>query len=334
MWYRHLLAFAILFPIAPAAHAQVGPSGMDPSQYGNVHVRVIYPNDRSAGFHLRVQLVGGGSTPVAENFTNDQGVADFNRVPIGVYHVLVKGENIEAADSGEFEVDRRKMSQDLYITVHDSAPASSQAVGGPPSVAAVDLNIPSAAQKEFDQASKAMASQDWAKAIQRLKRAISIYPQYAPAYNNMGVAFGHMNDPEHEREALEKAVSLNDHFVSAFVNLAKMSLREHDSPRAETLLESAVRADPTNLESMTLLAESQLLNKHYDAAIATARDVHRMLHQHSAVVHYIAARAFEHQNRLQDALVELRMFLTEEPAGARADQVRKEITQIEHQAAP
>ena len=328
MPYRHLIASAMLFSFVPGVQAQIGHSGIDSSQLGNVHVHIVYPDDRSAGLHLRVRLVSGGGTPVSEDFTNDRGVAEFVGVPIGDYHVIISGEGVEETDSGVFEVDRRKTSQDLFITVRSSASASREAAGGPPSVAAVDLNVPAAAQKEFDEASKAMASQEWGKAIQRLKRAISVYPQYAPAYNNMGVAYGRLNQPAQEREALQRAISLNDRFAPAFVNLAKMSLREHDSAQAETLLEKALRAEPTNAETMTLLAEAQLLNKHYDAAITSAHNVHSMPHQNVAVVHYIAARAFEHQNRLQDALAELHIFLTEEPKGARADHVREEIAQI------
>jgi Flp pilus assembly protein TadD len=332
MLYRRLLVFGILALIVPVANAQVGQPGMDPSQYGNVHVDVVYTNDRSAGLQLRVRLMSGpGSTPVTENFTNDQGRTEFTRVPVGSYHVVVTGEGIEEADSGLFEVDRRKTSQDLFITVRRSNEANSNQMGpGSHSVAAVDLNVPDSARKEFDGASKAMAGQEWAKAIRRLKRAISIYPQYAPAYNNMGVAYGRMNDPAQEREALEKAISLNDHFVPAFVNLAKLCLRERDSVRAESLLENALRAEPTSAETMTLLAEAQLLNKHYDAAITSAHNVHAIPHQNLAVVHYIAARALEHQDRLQDALAQLQIFLTEEPSGTRANHVREEIAKLKN----
>jgi tetratricopeptide (TPR) repeat protein len=327
----HLFIFGIFLFIANSASALLGQQGMDSSSIGNVHVHVIYPNDRSAGLHLRVRLMSGSSsTPVSENFTNDQGVTEFTRVPVGEYHVIVTGEGIEDSDSGEFEIDRRKTSQDLFITVHSSESNSHSNAGGSSPVAAVDLNVPDSARKEFDKASKEMADEEWTKAIQRLKHAISIYPQYAPAYNNMGVAYGRMNDPAQEREALEKAISLNDHFVPAFVNLAKLCLREHDSTRAETLLDSALRAEPSNAENMTLLAEAQLLNKHYEAAITSAHNVHAIAHQNLAVVHYIAARAFEHENRLQDALGELQMFLREEPKGARADHVREEIAQIQH----
>jgi tetratricopeptide (TPR) repeat protein len=331
MLYRHLLIFGMSSLVATSAGALPGQHGMDSSTVGNVHVHVIYPNDRAAGLHLRVRLMSGSSsTPVSENFTNDQGVTEFSRIPVGEYHVIVTGEGIEDSDSGEFEIDRRKTSQDLFITVRSSESNTHSNAGGSSSVAAVDLNVPDSARKEFDEASKAMAGQDWTKAIQRLKRAVSIYPQYAPAYNNMGVAYGRMNDPAQEREALEKAISLNDHFVPAFVNLAKLCLRERDSVRAETLLDSALRVEPSNAENMALLAEAQLLNKHYDAAITSARSVHAIAHQNLAVVHYIAARAFEHQNRLQDALAELQLFLTEEPQGARADHVREEIARIQH----
>ncbi len=96
------------------------------------------------------------------------------------------------------------------------------------------------------------------------------------------------------------------------------------------MLTNATRAEPSNAGTMTLLAQAQLLNKHFDAAVATAHSVHAMPHQNFALVHYIAARALERENRLQDALAELQVFLTEEPKGARADHVREEIAEIQH----
>src|SRR6266566_5140482 len=103
MLYRHLPIVGILALIAPVANPRVGQRGMDPSQFGNVHVHVVYANDRSAGLQLRVRLMSGsGSTPVSENFTNEQGRTEFPRVPVGNYHVVVTGEGVEEADSGMF----------------------------------------------------------------------------------------------------------------------------------------------------------------------------------------------------------------------------------------
>ena len=298
-------------------------------------MHVVLTNERSAGLHLRVQLMGGsGSTPVSEAFTDDRGEVDFNIVPIGEYHVIVTGSEIETADSGMFEVDRRRMSQAIFITVHfkDESKSNDAALSKNP-VAAVDLEIPAEAKKEFDKASDAMARQDWPGAEEKLKQATTIYPRYALAYNNLAVVYGHMNDGARQREALEKALALNDRFVPALVNLAKLCFQDGNSARAETLLEGALRADPNNTNTMMLLAQAQLLNKQFDAAIATVHTAHGMPHQGLAVIHFIAARAYERENRPQEALGELHMFLTEEPTGTRADQVRAEITRIEQQAA-
>jgi tetratricopeptide (TPR) repeat protein len=330
MLYRHLLICGVLSLVVTGAHGQVGRSGMDPSQFGNVHVHVVYADNRSAGLQLRVRLMSGsGSTPVSENFTNDQGRTEFIGVPVGNYHVIVTGEGIEEADSGIFELDRRKTSQDLFITVHSTESNAKGNAAGAPSVAAVDLNVPDDARKEFEQANQDMGRQDWTSAQQRLNRAISAYPQYAQAYNNLAAVYGHLNDPVHVRESLEKAIELNDHLVPALVNLAKLCFQDKNAARAETLLENATRAEPNNPATMTLLAQAQLLDKHFDAAIATAHSVHAMPHQNFALVHYIAARAFERENRLQDALAELQVFLTEEPKGPRADHVREELAQIQ-----
>jgi hypothetical protein len=335
MLYRHLLIFGVLSFVVIGARAQVG-RNTDSGSTGNVHVHVVLANDRSAGMHLRVQLMAGGSgsTPVSDIFTDDRGEAEFDGVPTGEYHVIVSDSEIEQADSGIFEVDRRKMSQTLFITVHPRSDSKSNNAGsGGTSVAVVDLDIPADAKKEFDKASDAMARKDWPGAEQQLKLATAIYPRYALAYNNLAAVYSHMNDGVRQREALEKAITLNEHLVPALVNLAKLCFQDGNSARAETLLQSALVAEPNNASNMMLLAQAQLLNKHFEAAIATAHDVHSIPHQGLAVIHFIAARAFERQSRPQDALVELRMFPTEEPTGARADQVHKEITQIEHHTA-
>lgn len=315
---------------ASKASAQRVSTGMDTSQVGNVSVHVEDPDNGSAGLHLRVRLMNGaGSTQVAESFTNQQGVTQFTGVPVGEYHILVSGDDIQEADSGEFEIDRRKLSQSVFITVHSTKEASGgQPTLGLSSVSKTDLATPDKARKEYERATKAMAGQDWPKAVQHFQRAIDIYPDYAMAYTNLGVAYGHLNQPQLERESFQKAIKLDSHFASPYVNLAKLCLREQDASQAETLLDSANRAEPNNPETMTLLAQAELLTKHFDAAIRTAQDVHSISHPNFAVVHYIAARAYERSGRSQEAIAELELFLTEESSGSRADHVRDEIAHI------
>ena len=222
---------------------------------------------------------------------------------MGDYHVIVSGDGIQTTESRLFEVDERKATQSQYITVRRIEDSGPQPVGSKSSmVSAAELNVSPKARKELDKANEAMARHDWKKALEHLNKAIAIDPHYAAAYNNLGVLYARMNDDAHEREALEKAISLDDHFAAPNVNLAKLCLREKNFPKAETLLEKAVSVDPNNAESLMLLADAQYMDSHYDAAIASAHEAHASSKTHPAFVHYIAARAYDKENRRVEAL--------------------------------
>jgi Flp pilus assembly protein TadD len=202
-------------------------------------------------------------------------------------------------------------------------------VSASPFVTVGDLSIPEGARKEFDKANQLIARDNWQKAIARLNKAIAIYPQYAEAYNNLGMAYGRLGDKVRDREALQKAVSLNDHFAPAYVNLARLAIADRDFPQAEALLNRATAIAPNDSQILVLLASAELLNQHYDQALATCRRVHSTSRNAHALVHYIAARVFEHEKRPADALAELQTFLSEEQSGPRADAARKEMISLQ-----
>ncbi len=250
---------------------------------GSVHIHVVYADDRRAGSNLLVRLMQGpSSTPVQTTYTNDAGKADFWSIPVGDYHVVVSGDGIQTTESAMFEVDARQVSQAQYVTVRPIEAGGPKPRGSRSgTVSASDLNVPSKARKELDKANEAMSRQDWSTAVELLDKAIAIYPQYAGAYNNLGVVYSRMNDAAHEQEALQKAISLDEHFAPACENLAKLYLRQKDFAQAETLLGKALSADPNNTQSLTLMADTQYMERHYDAAIATAQKAHGVVRRTS-----------------------------------------------------
>lgn len=303
-------------------------------QAGNVHVYVTYPDDRAVTSQVKVGLVSGTSgAQVEELFTNDRGEATFLNVSLGNYHVSVSGQGIRTTQSDSFEVDERKSTQSIMVRVQPDAESSAGKASGA-TVSAADLKVPKKASKEFDKATQLIAKQDWQAAIDQLNKTLAIYPDYAQAYNNLGVVYAHLGDANKEREALQKAVAANNHFGPALVNLARLEIKEQNFAAAEGHLNQATAIDPTDTRSLTLLAQVQLLDHHYQEAIASAVKVHSMSHDSDAMVHYIAARAWERLNRLADAVTELKLFLTEEPSGDRANAARQEMAAIEKQLTP
>jgi tetratricopeptide (TPR) repeat protein len=302
---------------------------------GNLQVYVTYPDDRAVSEQLKVELISGSSgTQVGEAYTDDRGRAHFSNLPAGTYQLSVSGQSIQATVSDMFDVEPRRGNQSLFVRVKPAG--GNGGVNGPNAgsspVSASDLKVPEEASREFDKATELIAKQQWQKAIERLNRALALYPAYAQAYTNLGVVYARLGEPDKEREALQKAIAANDHFAPAFVNLARMEVKERNYPAAEAHLNQATAADPTDVGTLALLAQVQLLDRHYEDAIANARKVHAMPHDSYALVHYVAARACERLNRLADAIVEFKLFLSEEPSGVRSSAARQEMGAVQKQS--
>jgi Flp pilus assembly protein TadD len=326
-WLAPLLASLLITAVQAQLH--IGGTGSS-SNTGNVHVRVIFDNGRSAGPYLQVRLLGAGTATMGTSYTNDFGEATFEGIPIGSYYVEVSGDGIQKASTDSFMVDNRKGSQSQWVTVHrleDSGPAPVSAHSN--MVSAADLNVSPKARKELDKANEAMAEQNWKKSLEHLNKAIALDPNYVTAYNNLAVFYAKTNDIPRQEEALKKAVSLDEHFAPALVNYGKLCILQKNFPQAEELLQKATTAEPNNPQTLLLLADAEYLDRHFDAAIASAGQAHSSGQDHASFVHYIAARAYEQENHPQQALVELETFLKEEPKGPRADYVRSNVAKLQ-----
>jgi tetratricopeptide (TPR) repeat protein len=326
-WFS-LAAIVTSFAVTPLQAQIFG--GMKGAGAGNVHIHVVYANDRNAGPYLTVKLMEGSSdTMVGVSFTNDIGEVDFIGVPIGDYHVTISGDGIETTDSPTFEVDNRKVTQAQYVSVRQVEESGPRPVSAHSTVSAAELGVPAKARKEVDKANECMAEQNYKKALEHLNKALALAPQYATAYNNLGVLYARMNDMPHEEEALKKAVAVDDHFAPALVNYGKLSLQQKNFPQAETLLAKAAGVEPNNVETLLLLADAQYMDRHFGDAITSADQAHSASREHPSFVHYIAARAYQQEGKQQEALSEFQLFLKEEPKGPRADHVRGDIAKIE-----
>jgi tetratricopeptide (TPR) repeat protein len=318
-------SLVVCFVLAASASAQLQVEAQSSTSSQHVHVTVSFANG-ACDPSTHVSLSGRGGI-VAEADVNERCVADLTSVPSGTYRVIVSGHGARVDTEGVV-VDSSGM-QEVEVKVRN-APQSNQAQGSAaPMVAASDLHIPAAARKELARAIELMTKENWQKAIEKLNRSIAIDPNYAEAYNNLGVVYGHLGDRGQESIALQKAIGIDDHCAPAYVNLARLSITANDFAQAETLLNKASASDPKDATTLVLLSYVEFTNHHFDNVIATARKAHS-LHGNHAFVHWMAARALAQQQARspeRDAAreAELKLFLQEEPDGARAEKARQQL---------
>jgi tetratricopeptide (TPR) repeat protein len=325
MMYRLFVVVFLLLVISAAAQFDSGLS----NQSHSVTVRVVLPQGNVCDTQTHVSLVSSLGVSIGEASTRGDCTVQFSNVPKGTYHLIVSGHGGEECGSESFEVGTQD-AQEFEVRVNPPAESEHEArnVQGGALVAANDLNIPKKAKKEFAKADNFIAAENWPQAMERLQRAIAIDPQFVDAYNNLGVVYARLGDQVHERDVLQKAISLNDHYAPAYVNLARADIAEQNFPHAEMLLDKAEALDPTDVITMVLLANVELRTRHFDRVIDTCGRAHSTQQPQHSIVHYIAALAYEQQNRLAEALAELKVFLKEEEDGPRATAARKEMAAL------
>jgi Flp pilus assembly protein TadD len=288
-------------------------------------VRVTVIMDGTCDLLPHVKLMGVNGS-FEEEITNNQCEAEFRNIAEGAYSLTVSGPGL--ANTSTF-VTVSPASTEFEVKVKRAAETGdAEGLPGAAFVSANDLAVPAKARKELMKADEQLEHRDFSKAIQTLNHAIRIYPAYANAYNNLGVIYARLGDRDREREALQKAISLDDHFAPAYLNLGRLDIATNDFRDAEMVLGKAASHGLANSIALVLLAYCEFMDQHFDDAIATSRRAHSMPGSHSSV-HLIAAQAFRQKRDRANVIAELEMFLKEEPIGQRADAARKDLVVLE-----
>lgn len=290
-----------------------------------VRVHVAFA-DGTCASSARVTL-SAHNGPVIEGLGNDACQVDFTDVPEGEYRVNVFGSDQVALDANSNIYVSSTGPADFDIQLKRAGAVDRSEIFGNSFVSASDLAVPDRARKELDKAVELIHKQDLQHAMQKLNKAIAIYPQYAMAYNNLGAVYSRLGDSRRENAALEKAINLDPKLELAYLNLGRMHVREGHYPAAENALNKAVGLNAQDPAAIVLLAYSQFMDHAFDSAIATSRKAH-LLDQPHATAHRIAGLSFAMEKQGQNAIAELETFLQEEPTGEHADAARREINKL------
>src|SRR4051812_12505302 len=298
----------------------------------NIRIYVIVAESRKPVLHARVDLLDVTGALQYSNYTNNDGMVEFKLITPGVYRIRTGAADMEAFTSDLFELRQGDFSTSQTVALRQKNTAQGIGVGG--TVSAAELKIPGKARKEFDKAAQAVDKGDLPEAKKHFQKAIDIYPEYARAYNDLGVVFMRSGERERGRQSFEKAIALDNKYSEALLNLAKVRVAEKNTTVAEELLLRAVANSPANPEMLTVLANVQLMENKYAEAAANASKVHGIGDAQYPIAHWIAGRAYEVQHKDAQAINEYTIFLKESPSGTQADEARASLKTLRDQNHP
>jgi superkiller protein 3 len=258
-------------------------------------------------------------------------VADFEGLNEGIFRLVVAGPEIETVTQ-TFEIYADEQTDREYVRVNVknvSPPGSSASPGTDPSVSAQDLSVPANAREEFEKGMGAYAKGEDKVAEEALQEAIAIYPNYVRAHNNLGVLYLKLGLKDKALTEFYKSVEFDPKFAAGYVNLARISISEGKFAEAEPALKKAIEADPSALNAMKLLCQTEFAQNEYPQCLQTARHVHQLSREPQfSDLHLVSAEILIGQGKKQEASAEYQMFVDENPSDPRATKVKDLIARL------
>lgn len=212
----------------------------DSSSGGVIRGRVVLPNGGFLAEAVRISLqtIRGTDSSI---FTDNTGRFEFTRLSPGRYQLLVEPDSRFDTATESVEIIRNQQIA-LTIVLKEKGDAA-RAKAAPVSSGELDANVPGKARKEFERAAAASKEHKPEEAIEHLRKAIELYPNYLMARNDLGAQLletGRLDEAEGE---LRAALKIDPSAFNPTLNLGIVLVKKNQFTEARAVLEKAISID-------------------------------------------------------------------------------------------
>jgi tetratricopeptide (TPR) repeat protein len=202
-------------------------------------------------------------------------------------------------------------------------------------ISMTSLQAPRDAKALFDKGLKSEDKGKWAEGEKHFERAVSIYPQYAAAWNEIGLCLENQQKLPEAREAYRKALAADGKFVKPYLQLAGIALKERKWQEALDASGQVIKlnpvdfADPYFYSAVASFNLRDLDTAHKQAVEASNRDSQ---HRFPKIEHLLGIIRAQ-KGDLAAAAEHLKTYLQLSPKASDAGEARSELEQVEKLAA-
>lgn len=245
------LRFVIgLLALTVSVAAQSGGSASRPAQptgqpvletsLGNIRGKVILPGGAAISQAAKVTLLNvRGTRDIV--FTDNQGLFEFRSLIPGEYTLEIEGDRLRFDVSNErVQVYKGTPSFVTIALKEKSADGESKPAGNVISVGETGKDVPDKARKEFELASKLSQAGKAPEAIDHLRKAITIYPNYMMAHNDLGAQFLERGNLDEAATEFRRAIAIDAKAFNPYLNLGVVLLRQKKFTEAADTLRKAL----------------------------------------------------------------------------------------------
>ncbi len=203
-----------------------------------------------------------------------------------------------------------------------------RATPDPGTVSARNLSIPESAQSEYRRAQKVLGKRDTAKAIEHLKRAVEIAPQFAQAWNNLGTIAYHQQRFPDAAAYFQRALAADPSAYEPLVNLGGVLINLGNLDEAYTFNLNAVLRRPNDPLSNSQFGMTYLGLGKLQLAEKYLLEARRLDPAHFSHPQLLLAEIYLREKRFAESAAQMEEFLKHHPDWPDAPKMRATIAKL------
>lgn len=198
--------------------------------------------------------------------------------------------------------------------------------GLPGTVSIASLQIPSKAQKEYEDACVALKDKKLPEAEQHLRKATAIYPQYVAGWVMLGQTLETRDQAAEARDACSHAATADPNYLPAYLCLAEIAGRKQQWNEVLSQTGRALELDAVNdayayfFSAIAYFNLNQLTEAEVSALKAESIDAERR----EPLLQLVLAQIYQAKNDAVNAASHLREYQKLAPDGEYSDNLNKD----------
>ena len=338
-YFPYFVALVCLFCAGTLSYGQVG--SVDSTGSGGRHSikgRVVFPSGQRADVRLPIRLesMSGGDMTVMSDIN---GTFGFQSLRPGSYTVVVNGGDFfeNARESVVIEpatVSTRRspgavipLSRPFTVQIY-LRPKRDSNVTKTGVVNATLAGLPAKAVDHYRQALELKSQGNNQQAIEQLKLALAVHPQFGLALNELGVQYLKTGQLDKGADVLRNAVSILPDAVEPRVNYGVVLLNQLKYADAEKQLREALKKNDSSVTAHLYLGIALVKLERYQEAETALQKSIALGGNRVGQAHYFLGGLYWRFGDYKRAADELERYLQVEPKASNAEKVRATIKDL------
>ena len=337
-FYRYSILATVLLLGVVVVQAQ---SGVDSTGTGGRHSisgRLVFPSGQRADLQLKVRLESPGLGELSV-MSDMNGGFSFKGLRAGNYAVVIEGgdyfdtvreqvfiEPYSIAPRlavGSVAPMSRPITVQIYLRPKQGAPITKPGV-----LNAALATVPKPAVELYEKGVAFAQQGENEKAIDHLKRAISLHPNFGLALNELGVLYLKTGDLDKAAETFSNVLKVAPDAPEPNLNYGIVLLNQKKFTEAENQLRSAVKVNATSFTAHQYFGISLIYVKNYPEAETELRRAIELGGPKASQSHYYLGGLYWKAGNFRQAADELETYLKLEPKAANAEKIRTTVKEL------